>query len=236
VTADPDEPDGAADGALGGRLLVWYGSARGIAWKAEPVRLTQNTPGVPGASEKGDGFGGFLAVADLNRDGAADLVAGSPGDDTGATNAGQTPGRRRPSPGRRAGALGGGAYAFTQDTADIPGAGETEDEFGTTVAAADIDKDGRPELFMSAALENSSTGAVWVLPGGADGPTAKGSRMITCLVRRPPTAGEHPVRRQRTPRTIWPGRPPSAVESAGGEHALAQPGQAAREQAGDVHL
>ncbi|MDQ0718539.1 hypothetical protein QFZ55_007991 [Streptomyces luteogriseus] len=24
-----------------------------------------------------------------------------------------------------------------------------------------------------------STGAVWVLPGGADGPTAKGSRMIT---------------------------------------------------------
>jgi hypothetical protein len=48
VTADPDEPDGAADGALGGRLLVWYGSARGIDWEAEPVQLTQNTPGVPG--------------------------------------------------------------------------------------------------------------------------------------------------------------------------------------------
>jgi hypothetical protein len=29
VTADPDEP-------------------RGIAWEAEPVQLTQNTPGVPG--------------------------------------------------------------------------------------------------------------------------------------------------------------------------------------------
>jgi hypothetical protein len=37
VTAGPDESDGAADGALGGRLLVWYGSARGIAWEAEPV-------------------------------------------------------------------------------------------------------------------------------------------------------------------------------------------------------
>ncbi|MGQ5636430.1 MULTISPECIES: hypothetical protein [unclassified Streptomyces] len=26
---------------------------------------------------------------------------------------------------------------------------------------------------------NSSTGAVWVLPGGPGGPTAKGSRLIT---------------------------------------------------------
>ncbi|NEE07372.1 hypothetical protein G3M58_13040 [Streptomyces sp. SID7499] len=65
-------------------------------------------------------------------------------------------------------------------TADIPRAGESEDEFGTTVAAAgDIDKDGRPELFISAVMEKSSTGAVWVLPGGAGGPTARGSRMIT---------------------------------------------------------
>lgn len=102
-------------------------------------------------------------------------MAGSPGEDTGAANAGQV----TVIPGRRTGALGGGAYAFTQDTAGIPGAGETEDEFGTTVAAGDVDKDGRPELFISAALENSSTGALWVLPGGADGPTAKGSRMIT---------------------------------------------------------
>jgi hypothetical protein len=114
-------------------------------------------------------------VADLNRDGAADLVAGSPGEDTGATNAAQM----TVIPGLRAGALGGGAYAFTHDTADIPGAGETEDEFGTTVAAGDIDKDGRPELFISAVMENSLTGTVRVLPGGAGGPTAKGSRMIT---------------------------------------------------------
>ncbi|MEU1408560.1 VCBS repeat-containing protein [Streptomyces sp. NPDC005728] len=176
VVGDPDEPDRAgADGALGGRVLLWYGSAQGIARDAKPVQLTQNTPGVPGSSEKGDTFGGALAVADLNRDGLADIVIGSPMEDTSRTRAGQV----TVIPGRRTGALGGGAYAFTQDTASIPGADETDDMFGTTVAVGDINSDGKPELFISAAEENNFTGAVWVLPGGTDGPTAKGSRMIT---------------------------------------------------------
>jgi len=47
------------------------------------------------------------------------------------------------------------------------------------VAVGDINNDGKPELFISAAEENSTTGAVWVLPGGTDGPTARGSSMIT---------------------------------------------------------
>ncbi|MET8115554.1 FG-GAP repeat protein [Streptomyces prasinus] len=176
VVGDPDEPDHAgADGALGGRVLLWYGSAHGIARDAKPVQLTQNTPGVPGASEEEDNFGGALAVADLNRDGLADIVVGSPLEDTGKRNAGQV----TVIPGRRAGGLGTGAYAFTQNTAGIPGADETEDSFGTTVAVGDINKDGKPELFISAAEENNATGAVWVLPGGTDGPTSKGSSMIT---------------------------------------------------------
>jgi hypothetical protein len=178
VVADPDEPDHAgADGALGGRVLLWYGSAHGIARDTKPVQLTQNTPGVPGMSETGDNFGGALAVGDLNRDGLADIVVGSPLEDMGKRNAGQV----TVMPGRRTGALGAGSYAFTQNTAGIPGADEAEDSFGTTVAVGDINKDGKPELFISAAEENNSTGAVWVLPGGTDGPTATGSSMITAL-------------------------------------------------------
>ena len=176
VVGDPDEPDHApADGALGGRVLLWYGSVHGIAWDAKPVQIAQNTPGVPDTSEKWDNFGAALAVADLNRDGLADIVVGSPMEDTGKANAGQV----TVVPGRRTGALGTGAYAFTQDTAKIPEAGETDDMFGTTVAVGDINKDGKPELFISAAEENNGTGAVWVLPGGTNGPTAKGSSVIT---------------------------------------------------------
>ncbi|MGW6645414.1 hypothetical protein [Streptomyces iakyrus] len=54
VVGDPDDPRSTADGALGGRLLVWYGSARGIAWEAHLVRLTQNTPVAPPVSSSGE--------------------------------------------------------------------------------------------------------------------------------------------------------------------------------------
>ncbi|MFD8690215.1 FG-GAP repeat protein [Streptomyces sp. NPDC059651] len=177
VVGDPDEPEVAgADGALGGRVLVWYGSALGITADAAPVQITQDTAGVPGGSEKYDAFGGTLAVSDLNRDGLADIIVGAPYEAVGKVGrAGQV----TVVPGRRTGALGTGAYAFSQDSAGVPGGSETDDFFGTTVAAGDIDKDGRAELFIGAAGENNSTGAVWVLPGGASAPTAVGSRMIT---------------------------------------------------------
>lgn len=176
VAGDPDEPEKAGvDGATGGRVLVWYGSATGVSPATTPVQITQNTAGVPGASEKDDAFGGSLAVADLDRDGLADIVIGAPYESLAKNRAGQV----TVVPGRRSGALGTGSYSFSQDTAGVPGAAETDDFFGTTVSVGDVDKDGRPELFVSAVGENNDAGAVWVFPGGSTRPTATGSRVIT---------------------------------------------------------
>ncbi|WP_043675746.1 FG-GAP-like repeat-containing protein [Streptomyces xylophagus] len=177
VVGDPFEPEVAGvDGALGGRVLVYYGSANGIAADTKPVQLTQNTAGVPGGSEKGDAFGGALAVADLNRDGLADIVVGAPFEGVAGQN---QAGEVTVIPGRHTGALGAGAYSFSQFTAGVPGGNEFGDLFGTTVSVGDINNDGKPELFVSAAQENIGTGAVWVFPGGANGPVAKGSRVFT---------------------------------------------------------
>lgn len=66
----------------------------------------------------------------------------------------------------------------------VPGTAEAYDTFGATVSARDVNKDGRPELFVGAGGENNTTGAVWVLPGGTSRATATGSRLFTA-----PSAG-----------------------------------------------
>lgn len=187
VAGDPDEPDQrGVDGETGGRILVWYGSPEGVPTDARPVVVSQDSTGVPGSGEKGDKFGASVVVADFDRDGTGDLVVGAPGERLG-TIAGA--GTVTVIPGKRTGALGSGAYSYSQDTTGVPGGSEGGDHFGTTVSAGDVNRDGRPELAVTAHGENGYAGAAWLLPGGTTRPTATGSKMFTTSQFGLPSSG-----------------------------------------------
>ncbi|MFD3412035.1 FG-GAP repeat protein [Streptomyces cyaneofuscatus] len=167
VVGDPDDPNPEGGwGHLGGAVHVWFGSARGVAYDKAPMTVHQDTAGVPGSGEQYDAFGTSVAVADLDRDGKAEIIVGAPGEAIGTK---ARAGTVMVVPGRAAGQLGAGSYAFSQDTAGVPGSVEAEDWFGSTVSAGDLNRDGRPELVVGSAWENDR-GGVWVMPGGAAKP------------------------------------------------------------------
>ncbi|WP_406309839.1 hypothetical protein [Streptomyces sp. NBC_00623] len=76
-------PDATVSGkAEAGAVVVLYGSAAGPG-KAKKLLISQATAGVVGAAEAYDRFGESVASADLDADGYADLLVGSPYEDVG---------------------------------------------------------------------------------------------------------------------------------------------------------
>jgi hypothetical protein len=62
-----------------GAVTLLQGTASGVT-TTHPVFLTQDSPGVPGATELGDRFGWSLQASDVNRDGRADLTVVADGE------------------------------------------------------------------------------------------------------------------------------------------------------------
>lgn len=138
--------DGRADLAVGapgatvggkakaGAVSVVYGSSTGL--KSSTYQLiNQNTAGIPGTAETDDAFGSALASADLNRDGYADLLVGTPGEDVGAdTNDGMV-------------AIVWGSKAGLSGGRELRNDNRREnDGYGKAVAAGDFTGDGLPEV------------------------------------------------------------------------------------------
>ncbi|MBA4860978.1 FG-GAP repeat protein [Streptomyces sp. PSKA54] len=160
------------NGGLGGAVTVTYGASTGLSSRT-PVRINQDTTGVPGTAEKGDAFGWSLAAGDVNGDGFADIAVGIENEAVGSVyKAGSFAVLR----GSASGLTGSGAKVFTQNTTGVPGTAERLDNFGRAVHLTDVDGNGRAELVASAANENTGDGAVWLFKSTTSGITATGSK------------------------------------------------------------
>jgi hypothetical protein len=180
--------DGYTDLAIGdfgyggesGGVAIAYGSPSGLSLTGRQW-FTQNTSGVPGASEAGDHFGFALSAADFNGDGRADLAIGAPGEDLGTT---VDAGAVTVLHGSSAGLTAAGSQNFSLHTAGIPRAYPSLNyvgysEFGYSLAAGDVTGDTRAELVVGApddhAARDGFDGTVTLIKGSTSGLTAIGS-------------------------------------------------------------
>lgn len=182
--------DGLADLAaaasyetLGGN----YGAGGVVVLRGAPGGLSgtgaqwfdQDTAGVPGTAEARDFFGNALTTGDVNGDGRADLVVGSPGESIGAES---SAGLVTVLWGSAAGLTGTGAVGYDQSDAQIPGSAESGDWFGGAAAVADLNRDGRTDLAIGAPGESVgstwSSGSVTVVYGVAGGLSTNGASFV----------------------------------------------------------
>ncbi|GAA2101643.1 FG-GAP repeat protein [Streptomyces albiaxialis] len=168
VTGEP------VGGREAGSVTVRWGARGGLGTGKETVVLDQNSPGVPGTGETGDSFGADVSVRDVTGDGHADIAVGVPHEVVRGTDAGTVVLLK----GSANGVAATGAQTFHQETTGVPGVGESGDRFGSAVHLADIDKNGKADLFAAADGEDIGTvpdaGAVWVLRGASSGLTTDG--------------------------------------------------------------
>ncbi|MFF7488651.1 hypothetical protein ACFZBC_24600 [Streptomyces luteogriseus] len=138
--------------ARAGAVSVVYGSSSGPKSSTRTL-LTQNTAGMPGAAEADDAFGSALASADLNTDGYADLLIGTPGEDGSDSNDGTVT------------IVWGGASGLSGARSLFSFFSTDYDRYGRALTAGDFDGDGDIDVAVG------STGPITL--SLVDGPLTK---------------------------------------------------------------
>jgi hypothetical protein len=162
-----------------GAATVLYGSPDGLR-AAGSGFVHQRRAFVPGASERGDGFGAALLIENLNGDGRADLVAGAPGEDVGRRA--RDAGAATVVYGDAAGLARRGARNLSQAGRGTPGSPRAGERFGATFAGGDFDGDGTGDLAVGVPRETvrgaAGAGALVVYPGSQQGVSRAKGRIV----------------------------------------------------------
>ncbi len=136
-------------GPNAGSINIIEGSPQGLDGSGQ--FFNQDSPGVGGVPEEGDGFGSTLAAGDFDGDGYDDLAIGAPGEDTGSV---ADTGMVHILNGTSSGLTGSGSKSWRQDTAGIKGVEEAGDQFGAALASGDFNGDGLFDLAIGVAGED----------------------------------------------------------------------------------
>ncbi|MFI6502666.1 FG-GAP and VCBS repeat-containing protein [Nonomuraea typhae] len=172
--------DGRAELVVGAPADSVTTDGQGSVTVLDPLRkraslLTQDSPGIKGASEKWDAFGASLATGDFNADGRADLAVGAPGEGLSANQRAMDygDGMVHAVYGSGSGLRTTRSEAWTQRV--LKGEPRYYDRFGAALAAGDFNGDGDSELAIGVPGER----AVQVLAGTRSGGlTRKGNLLI----------------------------------------------------------
>jgi len=135
--------------------------------------IGQGTPGVIGAPEADDFFGSSVATGDFNNDGFDDLAVGVSGESVdGEGSAGAV----NVLYGGLGGIASAGDQIWSQNTTDVDGEAEADDQLGFALASCDFNGDHFYDLAMGAPGENDGAGSVNVLYGAPGGLEAAGNQ------------------------------------------------------------
>jgi len=154
-----------------GAATVLYGTGAGLqATSPNDQMWDQDSTGVAGTSAKNDALSASLAAGDFNGDGFADLAMGVPGKTLGsATKAGLVSVLYGTSAGLQA--TSPDDQKWSQNSSNVDDTAETNDAFGASLSADDLNADGFADLTVGVPGEGidsaSGAGAVNVLYGGA---------------------------------------------------------------------